>query len=391
MTTDEFIHQFREADVRQLALRGKRYPDVDLPFALNQIQGWQTARQKLPHWAATEGIIYPPHVNMEQCSSEVTARYKRSVLARWGRLDSICDLTGGFGVDLSTLADLFASASYVERNSGLCDLVRHNLSCLGLSHVSVHCADAATFLHGLTHCSVIFLDPSRRDDHGGRVFYLADCSPDVTSMADELLSKADVVMLKLSPMLDWHEALSALPAVREVHIVAVDNECKDLLLVLSSRPSPLRLFCANEPAVFACDEAELRLADVPLLPADGLPAGYLFEPNAAVMKAGVFAALCRRFGVVGVGPNSHLFFSDRDVSAFPGRRFRILSVFTMNKRDLRTHLSGLTHANISVRNFPLPVAALRKRLRLADGGACYLFATTLTGGRHVILSAEKCP
>ena len=285
MTTAEFIHEYCEHDTRQLALQSARFPDVDMPYALDQIKGWQTARRKLPTWAACDGIVYPPHLSMEQCSSEPTAQYKLNLAMEWATLNSqlstlnpqpaslnsklstqncrrqqfktqnskfktptrMVDLTGGFGVDFSFTSCAFASATYVERNAQLCHMVEHNLPLLGIDNAKVVCADAVDYLSTLDMQTMIFLDPARRDQHGAKTVMLADCTPDVVQLLPQLLKKSRFTMLKLSPMLDWHKAVEDLQGtVREVHIVSVGGECKELLLVLSKEiESELKVFCAD--------------------------------------------------------------------------------------------------------------------------------------------------
>lgn len=271
MTTSEFILQHRLSNPRDLALQARRYPDVDMPYALNQIQGWQTARQKLPSWAACDGVVYPPHLNMEQCSSEPTARYKQQVVRQWltrlgagqgGAATSMADLTGGFGVDFSFTSRCFASATYVERNAALCDVVRGNLPCLGIANAQVMCAEAEDCLATMPQQTMLFLDPARRDEHGAKTVLIADCTPDVCHLLPLLMSKARFVMLKLSPMLDWHKAIVDLQGtVREVHIVSVGGECKELLLVLAA------LDAAASSADMPCNgvEAGVRVCCVDIM------------------------------------------------------------------------------------------------------------------------------
>ena len=253
MTTSEFVKQFRESDPRKLALQASRYPDVDMPYALNQIQGWQTAQRKLPSWAACDGVVYPPHLNMEQCSSEATARYKQQVARRWAERipnasrTSMTDLTGGFGVDFSFTSRCFDCATYVERNASLCEVVGANLPRLGIRNAQVKCAEAEAVLEQLEPQTMIFLDPARRDEHGAKTVLIADCTPDVCQLLPSLMQKSQFVMLKLSPMLDWHKAIVDLDGkVREVHIVSADGECKELLLVLASDGKPeVQVFCVD--------------------------------------------------------------------------------------------------------------------------------------------------
>ena len=387
--TIDFIHIHAEADVRQLALQGTKNPEVDLSFALEQIAGRQKAKTKLPSWAAVDGIVYPPHLSMEQCSSEQTARYK-ALIAGKGAL--IVDLTAGFGVDMAFMSQGFQKAIYVERQAPLCAISSENFKLLGLNHIEVICADGIDYLHQLEHADLIFLDPARRDNHGARTYGIADCTPNVLELRDELLKKADRVMLKLSPMLDWRKAVEDLGHVNEVHIVSVDNECKELLLILSKEEKPLKLLCVNNDQVFEGDQGdwlnERSIAEI-RVPVPMSSQAYLFEPNASIMKAGCFTLLEQRFNVSQLDRNSHLFVSDKDCSDFPGRRFTIEKTTSMNKRELKTALAGIDKANITVRNFPLSVAELRKRLKLKDGGNLYLFATTLADGQHQLFLCRK--
>ena len=459
MTTAEFIQEYREKDTRQLALQSARFPDVDMPYALDQIKGWQTARRKLPTWAACDGIVYPPHLSMEQCSSEPTAQYKLNLAMEWAsrvesselrvessseqpatlnsqlstlncHASSMTDLTGGFGVDFSFTSCAFASATYVERNAQLCHMVEHNLPLLGIDNAKVVCADAVDYLSTLDMQTMIFLDPARRDQHGAKTVMLADCTPDVVQLLPLLLKKSRFTMLKLSPMLDWHKAVEDLQGtVREVHIVSVGGECKELLLVLSKEiESELKVFCADLEAGGGFGEAGIssgssssscsslssessfpRTPSSPsahsnaslfvYAPSASSPAPnsklktqnskFLYEPNASIMKAGCFDELAAAYGVSPVSRNSHLFLSAEPVDGFPGRSFSIERVTTLNKRELRQALAGIEKANIATRNFPLSVAELRKRLKLKDGGDVYIFATTTAEGEHVLLISHK--
>ena len=437
MTTSEFVKQFRQADPRKLALQASRYPDVDMPYALNQIQGWQTAQRKLPSWAACDGVVYPPHLNMEQCSSEPTARYKQQVARRWAERipnasrTSMTDLTGGFGVDFSFTSRCFDCATYVERNASLCEVVGANLPRLGIRNATVECAEAEAVLEQMEPQTMIFLDPARRDEHGAKTVLIADCTPDVCQLLPRLMQKSQFVMLKLSPMLDWHKAIVDLDGkVREVHIVSADGECKELLLVLAPDGKPeVQVFCVDilskpdsegeyprsEFVYSIGGEAEpqptnstLNIEYLTLNINNSTSAQptnstfniqhstfniqhstFLFEPNASVMKAGCFDEIARAYGICAISRNSHLFLSDREIDGFPGRTFAIDAVTTMNKRQLRQTLSGMKQANIAVRNFPLSVAELRKRLKLSDGGDTYIFATTTSDGDHILMLTHK--
>ena len=430
--TKDFILRYKEDDVRKLAFLGSKYPDVDMPFALDQIRGRQMARVKLPRWANIDGIIYPPHISMEQCSSETTALYKAELAARLllsenrefetnstgegkfaknGKVGFV-DLTGGFGVDFSYIAArVDVKAMYVERQSHLCEVARENFQQLGLQNVEVVNGDGVELLHSIASptspeedrpLKLLFIDPARRDNAGNKVVSLQDCTPDVTLLVDEMLQKADYTMIKLSPMLDWHRAVSELKGVREVHVVSTGNECKELLLVLSAKekqgkPDSLTFYCVNDAQEFVLEEVssqndELRLASHRVLMDKAMLNGqqtYLYEPNASLMKVGCFATLSERYGAEMLARNSHLFVSDHPIEDFPGRGFVIQAVSSMNKKELKGHLQGITKANIAIRNFPLSVAELRKRLKLKDGGDVYIFATTLSDESHVLLITRK--
>ena len=384
--TKHYIKKHAEGDVRQLALQGTKDPEVNLTFALEQIAGRQKAKTKIPSWAEKEGIIYPPHLSMEQCSSEQTARYKASIVGE-GAL--VVDLTAGFGVDLAFISQCFKKAVHVEQQPQLCAISSENYKVLGLNHVEVVCNDGIDYLHQLDHADLIFLDPARRDEHGGRTYGIADCTPNVLEIRDELLEKAERVMLKLSPMLDWRKAVEDLGNVSEVHIVSVDNECKELLLVMEKEEKSLKVVCVNNESVFEVGTS-MRTFRPPLTPPNlGGERRYLFEPNASVMKAGCFDELQNRFSVMQLDKNSHLFASDKDVDDFPGRCFIIERTTSMNKHDLKVALGDISKANITVRNFPMSVAELRKRLKLKEGGEVFIFATTVEGEGHQLFICRK--
>ena len=397
-----FIEKNLNADIRQLALQGSKDTEVDLPLALRQIAGRQTARRKLPSWAALDGLLFPPHLNMEQCSSEQTARYKADICRRLletlhqSPITNLTDLTGGFGVDFSWMSKVFDEATYVERDSELFAISSHNFGLVNfVNSVKTLNMDGVDYLHQLSHATVIFLDPARRDDKGARTYGIADCTPNVLEIKDELLQKADIVILKLSPMLDWRKTISDLGEqnVREVHIVSVQNECKELLLVLSaSQPAPpYALFTINllsdgtSQQFQVSSPSSLHQSLSSLHPLPVTLHQYLYEPNASIMKAGCFQELAQHYGVQPLAPNSHLFVSEQPIADFPGRSFQISAISSMNKKELKTVLSDIHSANITTRNFPLSVADLRKKLKLADGGNVYIFATTLANSQHVLI------
>ena len=393
--TWDFIRQHANDDVRKLALQGAKDAEVDLQMALQQIAGRQTARRKLPSWASVDGVVYPPHLNMEQCSSEQTARYKENLalkLSPKGEGSVFVDLTGGFGVDFYWLSQGFQHRCYVEQNEQLCAISSHNFELLGLE-CSVCCSDTATYLTTMPHVDLVYMDPARRNEHGGRAYGIGDCSPNVLELLPLLLEKANRVMLKLSPMLDWRKAVEDLKYVSEVHIVSVDNECKELLLMLDKECSgDLHVVCVN---LSKDGEQSFTFSPSPFLSSSSSslltssPSHFLYEPNASIMKAGCFDEVEQRFPVRQIASNSHLFLSDVEIDEFPGRRFQVLAISSMNKQELRTALKEVEQANISVRNFPLRVDQLRKKLKLKDGGDVYILATTMSDGEHRLLICRK--
>jgi Fe-S-cluster containining protein len=388
-----FIDSHRGDDVRTLALQAKKYPAVDMAEAVVQIAGYQIAEKKVPLWAQTAGIRYPQHLSMEQCSSEVTARYKASLVSG----DTLTDLTAGWGVDCSFLARNFRCADYVERQETLCRIAAHNFPLLGLPHVRIHCADAVEYLQSMEPVDCLFLDPARRDSHGGKTVAIAECEPDVCRLEPLLVEKGKTVMIKLSPMLDMASALRDLQYVRRIHVVSVNNECKELIILL--RKAPDEEEAAAGEVIISCEQvvnnsvhqhsqftfSEEKSAGCPLAESVG---NYLYEPGAALLKAGPYRLLATRYGVEKLHPNSHLYTSSGLVD-FPGRRFRVTAVSGFGKKDLKVLLEGVEKANLTVRNFPSSVAELRKKLKLKEGGDTYLFATTLASGEKVLIRGEK--
>lgn len=381
-----FIREHTGDDVRQLALQASRYPLVDMRVAATQIEGRRLASAKLPAWAATDGVVYPVRLSMEQCSSEVTARYKAS-LVRGSRLT---DLTGGFGIDCSYMSEHFDEATYIERNEELCQIARHNFELLGLP-IRVINGNSAEMLLSMPLQDWIFLDPARRDGVGNKVVALSDCEPDVCQMEPLLLQKAAHVMVKCSPMLDISQALTQLTSVCEVHVVSVNNECKELLLILGGRAGDGVSVCmvnfhGDHVQTFDFTFEEEQEAQCTYT---ATVDRYLYEPNSSMMKAGCFRLPALRYGLKKLHRNTHLYTSDTLVADFPGRVFEVKSTDGFGKNELRRLSSELKKANIAVRNFPERPEMLRKRLKLADGGDAYLFATTLADEKRVIIRGEK--
>ena len=385
-----FIREHSTDDVRTLALQSKKYPDVDMPVAITQIAGRQIATEKIPSWKKIEDIRYPKHLSLEQCSSEITAYYKAGLLQG----DSLTDLTGGFGVDCSFLAERFKSVTYVERQEELCGIAAHNFPILGLNHINVKNEDGIAHLKAMSPVDCIFLDPARRNEHGGKAIAISDCEPDVAELEGLLLNKAKQVMVKLSPMLDLSLALRELQQTQEVHIISVNNECKELLLILGQTvPQEIKIHCVNlstkgeqegQHFTFTREQEQCSQCNY----TDSLDE-YLYEPNASLLKAGAFKSLSSAFPIRKLHPNSHLYTSDTLIDNFPGRIFRIVNQCSFNKKESKECLADLKKANITIRNFPATVAELRKRFKLSEGGDTYLFASTLNNEQKVLIRCEK--
>lgn len=382
-----FIHAHQNDDVRALALQAKKYPNVDIPTAIIQIAGRKVASEKVPSWAKIEDIIYPKHISLEQCSSETTAHYKAGLVSG----DSFVDLTGGFGIDCAFLSSQFKTSTYVERQTELCKIATHNFPLIELNHIQVVNEDGVVFLNKMNPTDWIFLDPARRNEQGGKTVSIVDCEPNVKDIEELLLHKATKIMVKLSPMLDLSLALKDLINTSEIHIISVNNECKELLLILSNEKAdqtPIHCinFTTQEKQSFSFTREQEQECDCTYT--SNLKQ-YIFEPNASILKAGGYRSIASLFQIEKLHPNSHLYTSDKPITNFPGRTFRIVSQSTFNKKEIKQKLGDLKKANITVRNFPASVAELRKRTKLEEGGSTYLFATTLYNEQKILIRCEK--
>ena len=469
--TREFIRRHRTQRVEELALKGCRDSQVDLKEALVQIAGWQMARTKLPLWAETEGILFPPHLSMEQCSGLIAARLKRWAIGQTMReeallrkeethpgeeraeenlskeaeksekkfsrkaerifsekteeifseeaeksennfskeseqneetqeyalsekLNRLTDLTGGFGVDFASLAPLFRQATYVERQEHLCQLAAHNFALLGLQQFQIHHGDAEEYLKSMERVDWIFIDPARRGAHGQKVVFIADCEPDVKRLEPLLLEKAGHVLIKLSPMLDITQALRDLPHAQRCYILSVDGECKEMLVVLGDRkaasPDEVEMVCeVVRKGKVSCRVALTKRMEEESRPRYAAePLNYLYEPDASLLKAGMFNCITQRYPVAKLHPNSHLYTSEELVPHFPGRTFRITGYGAWSKKGMGSLIPDTRQANITVRNFPLSAEALRKQFKLKEGGRYTLFGTTIGNNRKILIGAE---
>ena len=355
-------------------------------FLARQTEGRKAMATKLPSWAENMSILFPVKISLEQCSSEATALYKASLVSG----ESMVDLTGGFGVDCSFLSKNFSKTDYVEQNTELCEIAEHNFRVLGLN-IKVNNAESVEFLNAMPAVDCIYIDPARRDVKGKKTADLSLCSPNLLEIRDILLEKCNTLLIKLSPMFDISSALEVFPECRQVHVVSVKNECKELLLLVEGG------FC-GETEIVCVDLDELSQVQPEITSvASNLkkekgeiisyssPKVYLYEPNASIMKAGLFKTIANKYNMQKLHPSTHLYTSDELVPNFPGRSFEIKRVTKVQRKEIQ----DIEKANLSIRNFPGNVADLRKKLKLKDGGDIYIFATTLNDNSKVLIVCNK--
>ena len=376
----KFIRNYSE-DTAVLAFKGSPFKNCTVQELIIQIEGFRKTKKKLPNWHQTEAIYYPPKLNIEQTSSEVTASYKASLVSG----SSLADITAGLGVDSYHFAQKFDTVHYFELNETLAALAAHNFSKLGAANISCNAVDGMSAIMN-QHYNVIYIDPARRHSAKGKVFFLSDCEPNVVGKIDAILNQCDTLLIKTSPMLDISVGLSELKNVLEIHVVAVDNEVKELLWLLEKKETTtIAIKTVNiakgQIQSYNCLHGEKTL------PSYALPQQYLYEPNAAIMKAGAFTSISEAFSVQKLHINSHLY-SSNELVAFPGRRFKIDQTVPYHKNEMKKHLTGIK-ANTATRNFPQTVDALRKKWKIKDGGEVYLFFTTNMDNERIVLICSK--
>lgn len=414
------------------ALKASKNSKVDTVFAVNQIAGRKIASEKLPLWASLENVIYPVHLSLEQCSSQFTAEYKKSLTRELLKSipenhSTFVDLTGGFGVDFTILSQLFDESIYIEQQSELASIAQHNISVMCKNIVHCFNEDSVAALNAIHRATMIYIDPARRNSKGSRTYAIEDCTPNVLSLKHKLLDVSDFVIVKLSPMLDWRKTISDFEGnVSQVHIVSCNNECKELLVVLDNNiHTNIRVHCVNDDQhTIFCAKYDLKSARIEVFLYDSIDASesdsesetsefglsavessistcvgksknflkeyanYVYEPNASIMKSGCFELLTHMYSVNQIAQNSHVFVSKNPIKQFPGKILAVTNICTMNKLDLKQALNGITHASIVVRNFPMSVDSLRKKLRIKDGMQIRIIATTDSQNNHILIFAK---
>ena len=387
----EFLRAHRSDDVARLSLQAHKYPDLNVRFLIEQIAARQIIEHKLPEWYANEAVFYPSRVSLEQCSSEVTARYKQALISEGDRL---CDLTGGLGIDSYYFSKKAGEVIYVETVPAHFEMARQNFAALQCANVRTIHADCRDYLEQTDEqVDVFYIDPSRRNNIKGRVYALSDCEPNLVEMLPRLFERAPKVIAKLSPMLDISHTLQLLSHTTAIHVLSVRNECKELLFeierdALEEEP---KVYCLN----FTSNGREMRFAfrlsderDAATVLA-AQPENYLYEPNASILKAGAFKSVARHYGIGKLHPSSHLYTSEQLINDFAGRIFKVEEVIPFSSKQTKRLRESIPQANITVRNFPLSAEQLRARLKIKEGGTTYLFATTARDGEKLLIRAAK--
>lgn len=381
----EFIQNNLNKDIVKLILQQNRFPGLDIKKLANQIKARKKAIYKLPTLVQNKAIFFPPTIAWQQCSSEFTAKYKASLVK--GR--TAIDLTGGFGVDTFYLAQYFEEVTYIEQQKNLSEIVAYNNKILEQENIKVINEDSIKTISKLDNIDLIYLDPARRDENQRKVISLEDSFPNIIELQDELLHRSKKIMLKTSPMLDIHQALRQLKNVTEVHVIAVENECKELIFILNqkSKDKEVALFCINININGSQDIFKTIYNNNEAIKYS-LPKKYIYDPNKSIHKAQIFNVIGNHFSLMKIAPNTHLYTSDVLVDNFQGRIFELETILKPSKKMLKKELSG-GKANLIVRNFPETVASLKKKLKIQDGGSQYLIAVSLENSDKVLLKCER--
>ncbi|MEL1241045.1 class I SAM-dependent methyltransferase [Flavobacterium flavipallidum] len=380
----EFIANNSTVSISKLALQKNPFPEVEWKLILNQIEAKSKAKDKLPTWFNAKNILFPSKISVEQTSSEATAMYKSNLVSG----ESLIDLTGGFGVDDYFFAKKIKAVTHCEINPELSAIVQHNFEQLQVTNIECHSGDSfETLQKSNLKWDWIYIDPSRRNDAKGKVFMLKDCLPNVPENLDFYFEKSDAILIKTAPLLDISAGLSELKNVKNIHIIALENEVKELLWELHRDYSGAISIKTANITKTAIDTFDFEWEQSQNLPNYGIPKKYLYEPNSAVMKSGGFDEVAIQFQLTKLHKHSHLYTSEELVD-FPGRIFKIKAVFPYNKTEIKQQLSG-KQCNITTRNFPETVENIRKKWKIKDGGHDYSFFTTDANTNKIVVFCSK--
>ncbi len=381
----DFVLTHENEDTARLLLSASRYPSIDMPAAVQQIEGLRTAREKWPSLLQCREYLYPPRLNREQASSEATAEWKSGRAAEW-QCGRVADLTGGMGIDTLAFARVAGQVDYVEQDANLCALMEHNLKALGIDNVTIYCGDSLEWLRRQSRrFDLIFVDPARRDRQGRKVAAFEDCTPDIVAHRELLLSKGRMLMVKASPMIDISLGATQLRNVSDIHVIAVQGECKEVLFLCGQPDGEPRIHCHHlhhgevDDFVFTREEENQARATYA-----GDMGKYLYEPHAALMKAGPFRLLSQTEKVDKLARNTHLYTSDSLLRHFPGRIFSVLAELRPTRKEVAEWIpEGKAH--VVTRNYPVAAADLQRQLGVKEGGDHFLVATTVGTRRRLFL------
>ena len=384
----QFIKEHIQTDTAKLMLQAAKYPKWPFAQIMEQIQARQKAADKLPQLCSQAAILFPASLSIEQCSSEQTAKYKASIVRE---SDSLADLTGGFGIDTLAFATHIAKVYHIEQNERLSSIAAHNFSILTLTNITCIAQEGINWLkHQNQIFDSIYIDPARRDQHNRKMVSLADCAPNILSHLPLLLKKSKQILIKTSPLLDIHQTIQSLEGVAEIHIVAVNNECKEVLyLIKPDYQSPATIKAINIKKDGTLEEFAFTIPteqalSIPL----SLPLKYLYEPNVAILKAGAFKSIAKLYGLYKLHNNTHLYTSDTLLMNFPGRIFDYQYALKVDSKEVSA-LFPNKQALLIVRNFPMSTDDLLKKLKIKQGGDQYLLATTLLHNKHTLLFCKR--
>ena len=386
--TARFISENQNEDILLLALKSDRFPGVDLPLAIRQINGKQKIKYKVPTFFNNNEILYPQQLSLEQSSSESTANYKKGLCEG----NVLADLTGGFGVDCCFMSEKFDHVYYVERNIELCEIATHNFNALKKENIQVFHQEVTDFLMNLNEVDWIYIDPARRNENGKKMVLISDCEPDILKLMPILFQKSKNVMIKLSPMIDLSSAIKSVQHLAEIHIISIENECKEVLIILKSNfvndliIKTINISNNKKEQLF---EFYFDQESSTVISYSTKIEKYLYEPNASIMKSGAFKYIGSQFNINKLQTNSHLYTSSNLENEFPGRIFEVIKVWGNSKSDLKKLSETTRKANISIRNYPNSVEDLRKKLKIKDGGDIYLYASTLSNQKKLIIECRK--
>ncbi|EDM43069.1 hypothetical protein SCB49_12629 [unidentified eubacterium SCB49] len=377
----KFIKSYK-GDLSKLAFSGSPFPEVTVQDLLQQIEGRLKANKKLDYLLEVDDIYFPPKINLEQTSSQQTALYKASLIIG----EELADVTGGLGIDTFHFSKNTKNVDYFELNEDLVTIAKHNFDKLDAPNISVVNGNGLALLNTEKKYDTIYIDPSRRTESKQKVFFLNDCLPNVPKHIDELLNHCTLLMIKTSPMLDIQVGLQELKNVSEIHVVAVNNEVKELLwLCKPNAVAHVQIKTINiKNSENECFNFQLNTVSQSTYSS---PSTYLYEPNAAILKAGGFSHISDKKGLFKLHQHTHLFTSEM-LMDFPGRRFKIVEVIPYSKKEMKANIAGIK-ANVTTRNFTETVAAIRKKWKLKDGGDTYLFFSTLHDNSKVVIKCEK--